>query len=163
MKKLILLLLCSHSILGSNAQFINGTACDNPSFSATTIYTFFQPMSKFSIGGETGYWHGEADPIYSFFFGMYLIKMDSITDKKQKVLTQGANFSLYEKTQLRIIPNYLYAEISPEMVNLSKFDVRGGLRLTIPIGYQLGISIEGGYAYIQKQYYGVFNVHIAFD
>lgn len=164
----MLLALLSIS-LGSNAQFVNHTACDNPSFSSTSIYTFFQPHSKFSIGAETGYWQGETDSRFSFFGGLYFIKIDSSNDipKGGKVLfTSGANLSVYEKTQIRIIPNYLYQVTSLEIINPlvdNKFEIKAGLRGVIPILEQVGIGIEAGYSYFQKQYYGVFNVHIAFD
>lgn len=161
MKSFIIALFIAAPLFGIS-QFKNNTDCDNPDFSSTTGYTIIQKGFKWIAGAETGRWQGEADSRFSFFGGLYLGKYKDTITKTGKI--QGnSTFALYEKTQVRIVPNFLYAVASPEIVDFNHFEFRAGLRITLPLTQKIGIGIEPGYAFVSKAYYSAVNIHIAFD
>jgi hypothetical protein len=69
-------------------------------------------------------------------------------------------FSFYWKGQYKIA-NHFYLVGQPELVNLSLFEMRTGIRYVIPITKIIGVGLEPGYSLIRKQWSLNTNIHFA--
>ena len=69
-------------------------------------------------------------------------------------------FSFYIKGQVEVV-NRLYIVAAPEFVNLTSFEARAGVRYIFPISNLIGIGVEPGYSFVQKQVSLNTNIHFA--
>jgi hypothetical protein len=133
--------------------------CFVPSFGAITIYHVAQPGSNFGFGFEAGSWNKEQSR-FSYFVGSKMQWFNSSADKPDNNSTENIRFSFYIKGQVEVV-NRLYIVAAPEFVNLTSFEARAGVRYIFPISNLIGIGVEPGYSFVQKQVSLNTNIHFA--
>jgi len=133
--------------------------CFLPSFGAITIYHVAQPGSNFGFGFEGGSWNKELSR-FSYFVGAKMQWFNPSANKPDNNSSEDIRFSFYVKGQFEVL-NRLYIVAAPEFVNLTSFEARAGLRYIFPISNLIGIGVEPGYSFVQKQVSLNTNIHFA--
>ena len=145
-----------------SAVSVNAQSCKDcflPSFGAITVYHVAQPGSNFGFGFEGGSWNKELSR-FSYFGGSKMQWFHPSSDKPNNNSSENIRFSFYIKGQFEVI-NRFYIVAAPEFVNLTSFEARAGLRYIFPISNLIGIGVEPGYSFVQKQCSLNTNIHFA--
>jgi hypothetical protein len=135
-------------------------ACSVPSFAALTVYHTWQTGPGMGLGIEAGKWKKDAGR-FSYFLGTEMLW--SNRSEKNGKLPGGTNslfISFYWKGQYKMAERF-YFIAQPEIVNLSSFDMRTGIRFVLPVTKIIGVGLEPGYALVKKQWSLNTNVHFA--
>lgn len=112
------------------------------------------------IGIEAGKWKKDAGK-FSYFLGTEMHRSDrNENNLKSTVSSKELIISFYWKGQYKIA-NRFYLIAQPELVNLSSFEMRTGIRYVMPLTKIMGIGLEPGYSLIRKQWSLNTNVHFA--
>ena len=146
------------SVVSAKAQSRKCGDCFVSSFGAITVYHVAQPGTNFGFGFEAGSWNKDESP-FSYFIGSKMQWFKSSADKSENN-AEKIRYSVYVKGQYEII-THLYVVAAPSFVNLSSFDAQAGLRYVFPLSKFIGIGVEPGYSFIQKQYSINTNIHFA--
>ena len=135
-------------------------ACSIPSFAALTVYHTWQSGPAMGIGMEAGKWKKDAGK-FSYFLGTEMFWSEKTENNpKTTVNSKELIISFYWKGQYKIA-NRFYLIAQPEIVNLSSFEMRTGIRYVMPLTKIIGIGLEPGYSLIKKQWSLNTNVHFA--
>jgi hypothetical protein len=146
------------SFLSVNAQSGDCRDCFVSSFGAITLYHVAQPGTNFGFGFEAGSWNKDESP-FSYFLGTKMQWFKSPADKSQSNVDR-VHYSFYLKGQYEII-NRFYVVVAPAFVNLSSFEAQAGVRYVFPLTKFIGVGLEPGYSFVQKQYSLNTNIHFA--
>jgi len=132
--------------------------CFVSSFGAITLYHVAQGGTNFGFGFEAGSWNKNESP-FSYFIGTKMQWFKSSGDKDEN-MAEKIRYSVYVKGQYEVI-NRLYVVVAPAFVNLSSFETQAGIRYVFPLSKFVGVGLEPGYSFIQKQYSLNTNIHFA--
>ena len=134
--------------------------CSIPGFESVTFYYVAQPHSNFGFGMEAGHWNKEESRL-SYFLGTKLqwFQWDPNSEKYSN-RAENIHFSVYIKGQVQLVDR-LYFIASPQMLNLSLFEMAAGLRYVFPISDVIGVGLEPTYSIMQKEGSLNLNVHFA--
>ena len=146
------------SSISVDAQSGKCSDCFVSSFGAITLYHVAQPGTNFGFGFEAGSWNKD-ESRFSYFIGTKMQWFKSSSDKSEDV-AEKLRYSVYVKGQYEVI-NRLYVVVAPAFVNLSSFDAQAGLRYVFPLSKFIGVGVEPGYSFVQKQYMVNTNIHFA--
>jgi hypothetical protein len=137
------------------------SACSIPSFAALTVYHTIQTGPGMGFGIEAGKWTKDAGK-FSYFLGTEILwsanRERSLKGPDNNSKDQMISF--YWKGQYKIA-NRFYLIVQPELANLSSFEMRTGIRYVMPLTKIIGIGLEPGYSFIEKQWSLNTNVHFA--
>ena len=146
------------SFFSGNAQSGDCRDCFVSSFGAITLYHVAQPGTNFGFGFEAGSWNKDESP-FSYFLGTKMQWFKSTTDKSQSNVDK-IHYSFYVKGQYEVV-NRLYVIVAPAFVNLSSFEAEAGVRYVFPLTKFIGVGLEPGYSFVQRQYSLNTNIHFA--
>jgi hypothetical protein len=141
-----------------NAQSGKCGDCFVSSFGAITVYHVAQSGTNFGFGFEAGSWNKNESP-FSYFIGSKMQWFKSSGDKNENIADK-IRYSVYVKGQYEVI-NRLYVVVAPAFVNLSSFETQAGIRYVFPLSKFIGVGLEPGYSFVQKQYSLNTNIHFA--
>ncbi len=137
-----------------------GDCSDCPlSFGSITVYHTLQQGSNMGFGFEAGMWNKEENR-FSYFMGAKMQWLQASAENKKENSAENIRYSVYVKGQFEVV-NRFYVNAAPEFVNLSSFEARVGLRYVLPLTKTIGLGIEPGYSFVQKQYSLNTNIHFA--
>jgi hypothetical protein len=134
--------------------------CSIPGFESVTLYYVAQPHSNVGFGMEAGHWNKE-ESRFSYFLGakMQWFQWDPNSDKYSN-RAENIHFAVYLKGQFQIIDRF-YFVASPQLLNLTSFELGLGARYVYPISDVIGIGLEPTYSIMQKECSLNLNVHFA--
>jgi hypothetical protein len=134
--------------------------CEVPAFAAITVYHVLQSGPAMGFGIEAGKWKKDAGK-FSYFLGTSLVWSTKVQNDRKEAAGMRENFiSFYWKGQYQVA-NRFYLIGQPELVNLSSFELRAGLRYVVPLTKGVGIGLEPGYALIRRDFSIHTNIHFS--